>query len=63
MSDSKFIVTTFRIPREVHVKMKEYVEDFNYNVKWHEKKMNYTVLIGKALQEYMSNHLLSGGKK
>lgn len=53
MSDSRYVLSTFRIPREVHARMKEYIEDFNCNVRWHEKKMNMTVLIGKALEAYM----------
>lgn len=54
--DERFIITTFRIPREVHEWMKEYIEDYNHEVKWWEKRMSLTVLTGKALIEYMETH-------
>lgn len=56
MADSRFVLSTFRIPREVHTRMKEYIVDFNSGVLWHEKKMNMTVLIGKALEAYMGKN-------
>lgn len=56
MSDPRYVLSNFRIPREVHQRMKEYIADYNYNVLWHEKKMNMTVLIGKALEAYMGKN-------
>ena len=52
----RFIVTTFRLPKDVHNEMKKYVKDFNYNVRWWDRKLSLTVLAGKALMEYMNNH-------
>lgn len=54
--DERFVVTTFRIPHEVHEKMKEYIEDYNHVVPWNKKRMSLTVLTGKALTEYMEAH-------
>ena len=51
-----YVVTTLRLPREVHERMKEYVKDFNYEVRWWEKKMSRTLLVGKALVEYMRKY-------
>lgn len=58
MADSRFTVSTFRIPREVHIRMKQYVKEYNAKVKWDEVKMSFTVLIGKALEEYMGRNPL-----
>ena len=54
----RFIVTTFRLPKDVHNKMKRYVKNFNYNVRWWDRKLSLTVLAGKAFMEYMGNHPL-----
>ena len=56
IKDERFVVTTFRIPKEVHEQMKKYIEDYNHEVRWWDKKMSMTVLTGKALTEYMEAH-------
>ena len=56
MKDSKYIVTTFRVPVEVHGRAKSFIKKFNKSVSWDEKKLTLTVLVGKALEEYLGIH-------
>lgn len=58
MSDQRFVVTTFRIPKEIHGKAKEYIKESNRTIRWDEKRMSLTILIGKALDVYMKIHPL-----
>jgi len=58
MTDPRFVVSTFRIPKKIHAKAKEYTKEFNRTRKWDTQKLSLTVLIGSALDAYMKIHPL-----
>ena len=53
MSDPRYIVTTFRVPKEVHGRAKSFIKKYNESISWDEKKLTLTVLVGRALDDYL----------
>ncbi len=62
MTDPRFVVSTFRIPKEIHAKAKEYTKEFNRTRQWDQQKSSLTILIGNALVAYMKSHPLVDAK-
>lgn len=56
MNVEEMTTTTIRMTKEVHRDMMKWIAEYNFNIKWDERKMTIGLLTAKAIQEYIERH-------